>query len=83
MLNGRETLREELQMKFIAKSDFGSYNHTNQSSFHVAMEGPSGESDVTDIPTSMWMDTVRGVSSADALRATQIQVEQRVVALAI
>lgn len=76
-------LREELQMKFIVESGFGSYNHTDHSSFRVAIEGPSGECDVTDVPTSMWMDTVKGVSSADALRATQIQAEQKVVAFAI
>ena len=68
-------------MEFIAASGFGSYGHTNPDSrFHVSREGPDGEYNGTEIPSSMWMDSIK---SADALRAAQIQADRRVMVSAI
>jgi len=56
------------------------YNHN---SFHASREGADGESDATEVPSSVWIETVRGEKSADALGVARIQVDRKVVVTAI
>jgi len=79
MLNGRETLREELPTKFFVASGLGSRNHADPENIsYVLREGPDGGYNATEVPPS-WMNTVNGKNSADALRIAQIQVDQKVM----
>ena len=83
MLNGREGLGEELKTKFFVTPGFvESCNHADPNdNIHVSRKRPDGGSDVTEAPLSMWMDTVKSRTSADALRSAQIQVDQGVVVM--
>ena len=76
MLNGREGLKEELQMKSIVTSGFEAYNH---SGFRVSKKDADVESDATGAPSSVWMETIRGSKTPDAFGSAQIQVDQKVV----
>jgi len=76
VLNAREALEEELQLKSIATRAFEVYNHN---SFRVSREVAHGESDATEVPSSVWMKTIKGEKSADALRVARIQVDRKVV----
>jgi len=74
MLNGRGALKDELQMKSFATSE---YNRTRLDNvFRVSKKGTDGETGI-DVPQSVWVDT-RG-RSVDMLGITKIQVDQRVV----
>jgi hypothetical protein len=75
MLNGREGLKEELQMKSIITSGFEAYHHN---SFRGSRKEADEESDATEAPSTVWMETIKGVKSVDALGLTQVQVDQKV-----
>ena len=76
MLNGREGLKEELQMKSIVESGFEAYNHN---SFRVSKKETDVESDATGAPSSVWMETIRGSKTPDAFGSAHIQVDRKVV----
>ena len=80
MLNAREALKEELQIKSIVTSGFEVYNHN---SFQISRKEADVESDATEAPSSVWMQTIRGEKSADALGVTQVQVDRKVAVTAI
>jgi len=80
MVNAREALKEELQMKSIATSAFEVYN---RNSFQVSRKEADVESDATEAPSSVWMGAIRGEKSADTLGAAQVQVNRKVVVAAI
>jgi len=82
MLNGREALKDELQMKSFSASGFGSYNRTQlDNTFRVSRLSKKGSSEETEIevPQSVWMEPVKGGKSADTLGVTQIQVDQKIM----
>ena len=57
MLNAREALKEELQMKSIVTSGFEVYNYN---SFQVSRKEADGERDATEVPPSARTKTIRG-----------------------
>ena len=71
---------EELQIKFIVTSGFEVYN---RNSFQAPRKEADVEGDATKDPSSVWMETIRGEKSADALGVAQIQVDHKVVVTAI
>jgi len=80
MLDAREALEEELQMRSIVTSGSEGYN---RNSFRVSREVADGESDATEVPSSVRMETIRGEKSTDALGVAQIQVDRKVVVTTI
>jgi len=76
MLNAREGLKEELQMKSIVTSGFEAYNHNT---FRVSKKEADEDSEATEVPPSVWMETIKGRKSADLLEAARIQVDRKVV----
>jgi len=58
MLNAREALKGELQMKSIVTSGPEVYN---RNSFRVSRKEADGERDATEFPSSVWMETVREI----------------------
>ena len=79
MLNGREGLKKELEIKSIAASGFGTYNHTRLDGAFRISKGTDVEADGIEITKGVWMETVQGGNSAEALGVTQIQVDHKVV----
>jgi hypothetical protein len=78
MLNGRETLKKEIQMGSYTPSGLGTYNRTHPgNSFNV----PGGEADreADVVKQGIWMGTIKREDSADTIGTTQIQADQRVV----
>ena len=80
MLNAREALKEELQIKSIVTSGFEVYNNN---SFQVSRKEADVESDATKAPSSVWMETIRGEKSTDALGVAQVQADRKAVVTAI
>ena len=71
MLNAREALKEELQMKSIVTSGLEVYNWN---SFQVSKKEADGGRDATEVPSSVWMKTIREIcghirSHADSSRS--------------
>lgn len=75
MLNGREALKEELQMKSIVTSGFEVYN---RNSFHASRKDVDGESDATGVAPSVWMETIKGGKPAESIEVARIQVDRKV-----
>jgi len=79
MLNGREALKDELQMKSFSMSGFGTQNPTHlDHALRSSRKVPDGESEI-EIPQSVWISTIKGEKSMDTLGITQIQIDQKVV----
>jgi len=79
MLNGREALKDELQMKSFSMSGFGTQNPTHlDHALRSSRKAPDGESEI-EIPQSVWISTIKGGKSVDTLGITQIQIDQKVV----
>lgn len=78
MLNGRENLKKELEIKSIVTSVFGIDNPTQlDNPFNVPRKGSDGETAVA-VPPSIWVKTTKGRKSGDTFEIAQIQVDRRV-----
>jgi hypothetical protein len=74
MLNGRETLKKEIQMGSYVPSGLGMYNRSHPgNSFNV----PEGEGDV--VKQSIWTGTTKRGDSSDTMGTRQIQIDRKVV----
>ena len=66
-------------MKSIITSGIEAYDRTDlRNSFHVAKKEGDAESDATEAPSTVWMETIRG-KTADALEVARIQADRKVV----
>ena len=81
MLNARNALKRELDMKsFITSGGLGTFHRTPQDNvIYVSKKGGDEEPNAIEIPQRVWMDTIKGGNSLEALGIAQIQVDQRVV----
>ena len=79
MLNGRDGLKKELEIKSIAASGFGTYNHTRLGGAFRISKGTDVEADGIEITKGVWMESAQERNSAEALRVAQIQVNHKVV----
>jgi hypothetical protein len=74
MLNGRETLKKEFQMKSHARPGLGTYNE-----FNVSKKEVDGEADAIEAHQSAWMDTIKRGNPINTMGIAQIQVDRRVM----
>jgi len=79
MLNGRESLKAELQMKSFSASCLGTHGPTHlDGAFRLSKKGTDRESQI-EVPQSVWISTIKGGKSMDTVGIAQIQVDQKVV----
>lgn len=80
MLNGREALKRELEIKSIPTSGFETYSRDHlDNDFHAMEKGVDGNSDATGAPSTVWMDTMSGRNPADTLGIAKVRVDRNVV----
>ena len=82
MLNGREALKKELRFKSILTLDSRVYDRSHvDNNFHVWRKEAHREIDETEVPPSVWINSIKGKNPADTLRLAPIQTNPEVVVM--
>lgn len=78
MLNGRENLKKELEIKSIVTSIPGADHTRVDNPSHVSRKETDRDSDTFEGTQGIWVNAIKGRRSGDAFGIGQIQIDQKV-----